>query len=417
MPRKKQQYGLGSIFRKKVKDTATGELVEAPRWYIQFFVDGRQYREATGTTIYNEAQKKLKQRIGEVASGHVPESNRKVLVGELLDDLLEDYRQHHPKSLKCFARGVVTRLRDHFGNLRAAKVQTKELNAFVTECQAEPIAPATINRHLSLLRRAYKLATQHSPRKVSPTEVPLFSRHFLDETGNVRRGFFEHADYEKMRDALEGSERAAIVFAYYSGCRLSEILKLRWEQVDFAERMVRLNVGETKSGAARALPMGNEDSELHQMIQEQAKGALLPNQFGSIAAARLDFGKLGGMNLRTPWVFYRPDGVRVTTIRYGWADAVDETGVDRMFHDLRRTAVRNLIRAGVPESVAMAISGHKTRSVFTRYNITDEKDLHSAADKLGAYTSRGNTVPKQKHIGCGPVPIGARFCPGCGEKI
>jgi hypothetical protein len=75
----------------------------------------------------------------------------------------------------------------------------------------------------------------------------------------------------------------------------------------------------------------------------------------------------------------------VDNIRKGWAKATEATGIHRLFHDLRRTGVRNLIRAGVPQKVAMMISGHKTTSMFSRYKIVDERDLHDAADKLAKY--------------------------------
>jgi hypothetical protein len=80
----------------------------------------------------------------------------------------------------------------------------------------------------------------------------------------------------------------------------------------------------------------------------------------------------------------------------------------RVFHDLRRTGVRNLIRAGVPERVAMTISGHKTRAVFDRYNIVSESDLKEAARKLGEYLAHKGAPPIDRHtIGTqGPtVPI------------
>lgn len=146
-----------------------------------------------------------------------------------------------------------------------------------------------------------------------------------------------------------------------------------WEQVDLEGRVVRLRADQTKPGEPRIIPLGGP-GDLHDMLMEQQKRhtEICPD---------------------SPRVFFRQGskhanrtssrrGQRVTDIRKGWAKAAEATGIHRLFHDLRRTGVRNLVRAGVPEKVAMLISGHKTRSVFERYNIVDERDLHAAAEKL-----------------------------------
>jgi integrase len=188
---------------------------------------------------------------------------------------------------------------------------------------------------------------------------------------NVRKGFFERTASVKHREALPTEIKSVTTFAYWTGCRRGEILSLQWHQVDLSQCVVRLEPGETKNDEARTIPLAGELLEILKM-QKATRDEYWP---------------------ACPWVFFRA-GKRIKSFGGAWENAcvaaglVNEKGKPtRLFHDLRRTGVRNLVRAGVPERVAMAISGHKTRSVFDRYNIVSERDLHDAAQKLNSYVT------------------------------
>ena len=101
------------------------------------------------------------------------------------------------------------------------------------------------------------------------------------------------------------------------------------------------------------------------------------------------------------------DGKPFNNLIHGWKSACKRVGLEeRTFHDLRRTGIRNFVRAGVPETVVMKISGHKTRSVFDRYNITSEEDLREAAHRLGNYIQqkkvhfRVHSMKSQLYLTC-----------------
>jgi len=302
-----------------------------------------------------------------------PAIANKTLVSLLLDALLADYRVNQ-KRIDWAEIVVEKHLRPFFGKMRIDQVGTGSATKYIAERQARGIANATINRELALLRRAFNLGRIASPPKVARVpHIPSLAEN------NVRKGFFEHDEFVKMRDALPDDVKPILVFAYYTGCRKGEILNLKWSQVDLRENLVRLDPGTTKNDEGRIIPMA---PELVDALKESK--AIRDSQYPA-----------------SHWVFSRA-GEQITDFRGAWVAACKACGLvdadgkpTRIFHDLRRTGVRNLVRAGVPERVAMAISGHKTRAVFDRYNIVSESDLRAAAAKLGDYFAERHTIGTQ----------------------
>jgi integrase len=344
---------LGSVYRRK----------GSPNWWLKYYHHGKPIRESSGSTKKSEALNLLKEREGRIAQGQ-PLSLRveRIKVDELLDDVLRDY-EANGKSLDR-AKLSVSKLKAFFSGMRAVAVSTSHVNAYVSRRKGEttrrggPPAAGTINRELSLLKRAFNLARTSTPPKAHQVpHIPML-REALPRTG-----FVEFQDYQVLKAAAPDYLKPIITMGYFTGMRRGEILSLRWPQVDLNRRSIRLEASDTKNRTARTIPLSEE---LYQALAE--------------LRAERDWGRP-----HCEHVFVR-NGKPVMWFNKAWRSTCKAVGLEGLlFHDLRRSAVRNLVRSGVPEGVAMAISGHRTRSVFDRYNVTSEQDLERAAEALDAY--------------------------------
>lgn len=326
-----------------------GSLYKRGRyWWAKYYEHGQMVRESTEKTDYKEAKDFLKQRIAKRT-----QRSSAGRVEELLEDLLEFYETHRPKSYKDFCKPAAAHLQKYFGRLRPDQVTTRKLIQYQKHRTEEKAAPATINREMALLRKAFRDGAAATPVKVGIVpRFPMFTEN------NVRKGFLEQKDFAKMRDALPEDLRPLFVVAYSVGCRLTELLNLRWDQVNLKDGTITLYAGETKNDEGRVIP-----------ITDEMRSVLKRTKM-------------------TPWVFNR-DGQRILDFRKSWEAAATACGMPGLlFHDLRRSAVRNMVRAGVPEAVAMKISGHKTRAVFERYNIVDAKDIQEAGKMIETHAKR-----------------------------
>jgi integrase len=398
---KMTRRGSGSIFKPKYK-TKNGTVRESRFFYVQFYRDGIRYVENTHTDKITPAKEFLKKRLG--SENFIPPQVEKVRFEEIAADLITDYEKEEKRSIAKLRRSV-RYLTKFFRGHRAAGINGAMISEYAVLRKRKPqeedardglstgASVASVNRELAALRRMFNIAKKNGKVRFIPSIE-------LSRENNVRKGFLEHDQFRALQLALPDYARPVLVAMYYTGMRIGEVLAIQWEQVDLFEREIRLEPGTTKNDEARTLPI---DGELFELIQAQQ---------------RLHHEKYPNC----PWVFSH-HGKPIRNLYRAWRASCVEVGLAKMLcvtcsteikgasycvqcsnaaqrtplkyvglipHDLRRTGVRNLVRAGVPRSVAMKISGHKTEAVFERYNITSQRDLREAARRLTTYLDEKN---------------------------
>lgn len=346
----------------------------AIKWIKYRGVDGRLHYESSGSEKVKVAERLLKLREGDIEHG-VPVTPKigRVTFNEAAEDLLTDYRVHKRPSLEDAEIRIEKHLRPVFGGRLLTSIMRADIVKYQAQRQAEGAANGTINRELTTLKRMFSLAREGGKLLHAP-KIPL-----LSEEGAVRTGFFERELFDSVISHLPKALRPVAAFGYHTGWRRGEILNLQWRQVDRRAGEVRLDPGTTKNREGRMFPYG-EFPTLRELIEAQWQA----------------HEQLKAKGILSPWVFPRLRGAkpgdRIGSFRKAWATACKRAGCPgRLFHDLRRTAVRNLVRAGVPEKVAMTLTGHKTRAVFERYNIVSDGDVRAAVRRLG--DSFGDSQP------------------------
>jgi integrase len=370
--------------------------------WIQYYSHGAQIRESTGIRVATEAdrkkvEKKLRQKIGEVEAG-VSRETRSLRYEDLRESYLADYVANGRKSLRHDKDGnpyldKVTRLDGFFSGFRASEIDADRVRKFVIDQQGRELSNASINRSIAALKRMFNLAKQDGKVR----NVPYFP--MLKES-SPRAGFLEREQYEELSRRLPDYLRLPVAIGFFTGMREGEILSLDWDQVDLLASTINLRPGETKNDQARTIPIV---PQLHFLLVEQ-RGRRQPGC--RFVCFRLDRGghavKISGFRkawysacvkagLGTMEAPLDREGKAVMALPRGPRSKPKAKMIYRgtIFHDLRRTGVRNLVRAGVPERVAMSISGHRTRSVFERYNIVSQNDVAEAGRKLAAFHDAG----------------------------
>src|SRR5262245_14792463 len=338
--------GQGCVYRYK----------NSRNWWIKFSARGQVFQESANTESKNEALKFLSKRKGEESTGMVIDSEN-VTVAVLKENLTKAWeREERRESTREWAARCWKKLLPYFGKMRATDaLRSAAIQGYQDRRKAEKAANGTINRELAVLSCAFTLGYENTPRLVP--EKLHFKR--LKES-EARKGFIEEKQYRLLAaKCKEPFMRAMLALGYTYGFRKAELLGMRVCNVNLLGGTV--GVDTSKNGDARKVS-----------LTEEARQLLAACIAGKEPAEAL-FTRTELSGKRVPVADFR-----------GTLDALTEAAgcPGLLFHDLRRSAVRNMVRAGIPETVCMKISGHRTRDIFDRYDISSERDLVDAAKKL-----------------------------------
>jgi integrase len=366
---KKRAYGTGTI-----RDRGNGlwQLKYRPEWadkplykYVQ--IEGLNPRKQATDALdrwRNELDEQKKKPVA-------------LSVESLHDLLMADYRRESRETLADTSRKWKKHLGKYFKDRDLSELDSTEVKKYIDfKLEEGKVGHATINRHVSWLHRALKLAREDKLTKAD------FTIKKMDERAGIRTGFISHEEYLAIRQWLPDHLKMLWCFAYHWGIRKGELLKLQWDwalpYLSYSEPIIKIPGFDpktknriTKNGEAHTLPLYAE--EMRQYLQMA----------------------LESRDPKCPYIFqYR--GKRLKQARTGFEKARHNAGLDHiLMHDTRRTAVRNMVRAGISKKRAMQISGHLTDNVFDRYDIEAEEDAVDTGVKMRRFMEKEAAAAKQ----------------------
>lgn len=342
-------------------------------WWMKYYTAGRPVRESTGLTKKAEAARILATKVGRAAAGEpmLPRADR-VIYDEAASDLRTHYQttgsrdlgdaEKRLKHLDAFFLG--RRLVTVGGALASEYVKVRQTAKPTKNGTTRAAKNGTINRELSVLTKMLRLAYENGKL----TRLPVIRK--LKEA-TPRAGFFERDQFEGVARRLPEPIALAARIAFTLAWRRAEVFGLERRHVDLGRGTLTLDVGTTKNDGGRLCYLTPDliarlraHLAEHDALQKKL-GRVIPRVFVYLSGARA--------------------GEPIESFRKRWEAACKAAGCPGLlFHDLRRSGVRNMVRAGVSEHTAMKVSGHKTRSVFDRYDIVSESDLQEAARRIAA---------------------------------
>ncbi|HXM92264.1 MAG TPA: tyrosine-type recombinase/integrase [Candidatus Dormibacteraeota bacterium] len=357
-------------YRNSTKD---GVAVPSKYLYFAFYQGSQQKFVNTKTNDPEQAYRQLLEARGHLSRGErlMPSEVARLRFENLIELLMDYYREKKPASMytrrtesgteETFAG--LDKLQQFFKQMPVTEITAMKLQEYTKWRRKEGDADATIRRQLGRLRSAFRRAKELD--LLTDNHIPTFS---LPKDSDARTGFMDIEDFLKFRQEMPERLRLTVTFLYYTGCRGGAAAKITWAMVSKDCTEIEMSGKIMKSGKPHTIPLVGPLAEIAAMLREKRKSFPKPTD------RVLDFYAFRGTWNRT-----------CNRLGLGEYDKKLRHYAGLKPHDFRRSAARNLIKAGVDRRTAMKITGHKTEHIFERYNIKTNDDVKDALIKVGEF--------------------------------
>jgi integrase len=328
--------------------TGAGHIYRRGRiWWVKYYLRGRPHFESSHSDSEAKARELLRKRM----RSHTTGSEERVSYEDLEQGIVQDYEVKGYRSLGDLMSVRLKHVRSFFKGQRAIDITTPRLRQYVVMRRKGGAANETINRELSVIRRMLSIARQDR----TIWHIPHFP---MLEPGQPRESYVTPSEFHEILKHLPGHDQGIVRWIWNTGWRITAACNLAWKDVNLAEGYAVLTRENAKNKRPQKIPLVGELS--------------------LIIGEALDMQKVD-----QPLVFHHSGGqpFRRESVWRAFKKACVRAGLgnEKTLHDMRRSAARDLIRTGVvSEDVARRITGHQTRAVFSRYNITADNDVAQA---------------------------------------
>ena len=325
-------------------------------WWIAYSRNGQEYRESADTTDERKAKKFLQRRLEEVKKPEfVGPAEKRLYIDDLANKIKSDYIRHARRSWATVEH-CLKPVKDFFKFDRLLDITATKIEEYQDHRLKQKKARATVNREVRYLLHGFKLL-------FDAREISVYPRAKLLGGENVREGFLNRPEFDAICERLKPDVQDIVKFLYVSAWRSGEAQKLEWSKVDAVDWVVRLSRKNEKTKMPRTLALVGE---LREIIERRLEKRLV----------------------ECPYVFHR-NGKPIMSFRRAFKAACKDSGLAGIVpHDMRRSGVRNFSKARLSESEGMSISGHRTNSIYKRYNIIDEDLQRQSLEQVAEHQKR-----------------------------